>query len=340
MRDVYFLMLPGVLLLDMVAPWQAFRTANTLAGAQFRLHQIGPESSLDVGEGVHLAQIAPLPAALPEQAVLVIPGLHISGAKTDPLTTPACRQALQWLRQTLLLTPLLTPQQPSLQTPQQPPQPRHQLVAVCAGALVAAQAGLLAHRRCTTHHDLCQRLAQIEPTAQVCDDRIFVQDGNVHTSAGVTSGMDLALYLIGEWCGQDTAIAVARDLVVYLRRSGDDPQLSPWLSWRNHMQSKIHRVQDQICRHPEKRWSLEELAAAAHLSVRHLTRVFRDTTGISLHEYQQRIRLDHARRLLQDSGHSVERIAELTGYGSARSLRRAWRSAHADAPSAQRRASR
>lgn len=320
MRELYFLMLPGVLLLDMVAPWQAFRTANTLAGAQFRLHLIGPDAALDVGEGVHLAQIAPLPVALPEHAVLVIPGLHISGAKTDPLATPACRQALQWLRQTL--------------------QPSHQLVAVCAGALVAAQAGLLAHRRCTTHHDLCHRLAAIEPTAQVCDDRIFVQDGNVHTSAGVTSGMDLALYLIGEWCGQNTAIAVARDLVVYLRRSGDDPQLSPWLSWRNHMQSKIHRVQDQICRHPEKRWTLDELAAAAHLSVRHLTRVFRDTTGISLHEYQQRIRLDHARRLLQDSGHSVERIAELTGYGSARSLRRAWRSAHADSPTAQRRAVR
>ena len=320
MRDVYFLMLPGLLLLDMAAPWQAFRTANNLAGPQFRLHLIGPEAALDVGEGVHLSQIAALPSQLPANAVIVIPGLHISGAKTDPLETPACRQVRQWLRQML--------------------QADHQLVAVCAGALVAAAAGLLAHRRCTTHHDLCARLARIEPTAHVCDDRIFVQDGNVYTSAGVTSGMDLALYLIGEWCNQTTAIAVARDLVVYLRRSGDDPQLSPWLSWRNHMQSKIHRVQDQICRHPEKRWSLDELAATAHLSVRHLTRIFRDTTGISLHEYQQRIRLDHARRLLQDSGHSVERIAELTGYGSARSLRRAWRSAHADVPSAQRRAVR
>lgn len=320
MRDIYFLMLPGVLLLDMVGPWQAFRTVNTIAGPQFRLHLIGVDSNLDVGEGVKLADIEPLPETLPSDAVVVLSGLHISGAKTDPLRSAACRTSTRWLQQTL--------------------QPSHCLVAVCAGALVAAQAGLLANKQCTTHHDLCERLAQTEPSARVSDDRIFVQDGNVYTSAGVTSGMDLALYLIGEWCGHATAIDVARDLVVYLRRSGDDPQLSPWLSWRNHMQAKIHRVQDLICRNPEKRWSLEELAEAVHLSVRHLTRVFRDTTGISLHEYQQRIRLDHAKRLLSDTGHSVERIAELTGYGSARSLRRAWRSTHNDSPTAQRRANR
>jgi len=320
MRDIYFVILPELLLLDLVGPWQAFRTANSLAGPQFRLHLIGVNAGVDVGDGVKLADIAALPLALPDDAVIVIPGLHLSAAKTDPLPSPACLETTRWLRQTL--------------------QPAHRIIAICAGALVAAQAGLLSNRHCTTHHDLCARLAQMEPSARVSDDRLFVDDRNVCTSAGVTSGIDLALYLIGEWCGQTTALAVARDLVVYLRRSGDDPQLSPWLSWRNHLQTKVHRVQDLICRQPEKRWSLDELADAVHLSVRHLTRVFRDTTGISLHDYQQRIRLDHARRLLSDTGHSVERIAELTGYGSARSLRRAWRSANHDSPTAQRRVAR
>lgn len=320
MRDIYFVLLPNLLLLDMVGPWQAFRTANTIAGRQFHMHMIGTVAALDVGEGVKLADIEPLPEHLPDGAVVIVPGLHISGSKVNPLQTTACRETCRWLQRLL--------------------GPQHTLVAVCAGALVIAQAGLLNGKHCTTHHDFCQRLADMVPTAKVANDRIFVQDGNVYTSAGVTSGLDLALHLIGEWCDQSTAIAVARDLVVYLRRSGDDPQLSPWLSWRNHMQGKIHQVQDLICRQPEKRWSLDELGDAVHLSVRHLTRVFRDTTGISLHEYQQRIRLDHARRLLSDTGHSVERIAELTGYGSARSLRRAWRNTHMESPSAQRRAHR
>ncbi len=317
MRDIYFVVMPGLLLLDMAGPWQAFRTANSLAGVSFRLHLIGTDTTLNVGEGVKLADIEPLPNQLPHDAVVIIPGLHLSDAKTDPLRSSACLATIQWLQKTL--------------------ESSHQVVAVCAGALVIAQAGLLHNKHCTTHHDLCKRLASIEPTARVSDDRIFVQDGNVYTSAGVTSGMDLALYLIGEWCGQTTAIDVARDLVVYLRRSGDDPQLSPWLSWRNHMQSKIHRVQDLICRHPEKRWTLEELATAVHMSVRHLTRTFRDTTQISLHDYQQHIRLDHAKRLLSDTNHSVERIAEFSGYSSARSLRRAWRSVHETTPNAQRR---
>lgn len=320
MRDIYFLLLPNLLLLDMAGPWQVFRTVNKMIGPRFRLHMIGVNPQLEVGEGVTLADIEPLPEQLPDNAVVVIPGLHIAGSAIDPLQTEACKTACHWLQQTL--------------------RTEHTLVAVCAGALVAAQAGLLAGKHCTTHHDLCARLARSAPTARIADDRIFVQDGKVFTSAGVTSGLDLALYLVGEWCDQTTAIAVARDLVVYLRRSGDDPQLSPWLSWRNHMQAKIHRVQDLICRQPEKRWSLDELADAVHLSVRHLTRVFRETTGISLHDYQQRIRLDHAKRLLTDTGHSVERIAELTGYGSARSLRRAWRSANPDSPTAQRRSAR
>lgn len=303
------MLLPRLLLLDWAGPWQALVSARDF-GAQFRLHAVGPGDVLALGTGLSLNGMAPLPECLPEGAVVVVPGVHTT---PDFLATPEVRAVCDWLARVIT--------------------PGHRLVTICAGALIAAQAGFLAGRRCTTHHELTARLAELEPRATVCADRIFVQDGPVYTSAGITAGLDLALFLVGEWWGQAMALAVARELVVYLRRSGDDPQLSPWLSWRNHLEPKIHAVQDRICRHPERRWSLGELAEAAHLSVRHLTRVFRETTGISIHDYQQRIALDHARRLLSETRHSIERVAELAGFGSARSLRRAWATVHELPPS-------
>lgn len=314
MRDLYFVLLPNVLLLDFAGPWHAFQVAN-IPTPYFRLHAVAPEASVNIGHGLGLTLtgVEALPEVLPPGAVVVIPGGH---AYEAVLKTPAGQAVLDWLARVFT--------------------PEHCMVTVCSGALVAARAGLLADRRCTTHHVLTERLARLEPRARVVEDRIFVHDGNVCTSAGFTAGLDLALYLIGEWCGQPVALAAARQMVVYLRRSGDDPQLSPWLSWRNHLHPKVHAVQDRICRHPEQRWSLEQLADTAHLSVRHLTRVFRDTTGISIHDYQRRISLDHARRLLAETGHSIERVAELSGFGTARTLRRAWQAEFGQAPSEMR----
>lgn len=307
MRDLYFVILPRLLLLDFAGPWQAFVEVNLLqakaqAAPLFRLHVVGPnpDTALEAA-GLALAGIAPLPEVLPADAVVLIPGVYQSPVV---LEGPECMTLVAWLGRVL--------------------RPEHTLVTVCAGALVAARAGLLAGRQCTTHQNLVPHLARLAPTAKIRDDRIFVEDRGVFTSAGVTSGIDLALFLIGRWCGEPMALAVARELVVYLRRSGNDPQLSPWLAGRNHLESRVHKVQDAICRAPERRFSLEELADSVHWSVRHLTRVFREVTGMSLHDYQTRIHLDHAQRLLGDGGHSVERVAELAGFGSARSLRRAW----------------
>lgn len=337
LRDLYFVLPPGVVLLDFAGPWQVFRSANVLQPL-FRLHVVGPQASVTITpDGRQLAPstlalsgIAPLPESIADDAIVFVIGTHSSTARQF---AGARAQVVAWLRQQFV-SDVSAPVSDHAASNQRI------LMTACAGALLAAQAGLLKQRRCTTHHDLYTELLRFEPQAKLCENRIFVCDGPVYTSAGVTSALDLSLHVLGEWTGQAIAMAVARELVVYLRRSGDDPQLGPFLSWRNHLQGKVHRVQDLICQRPEQAWTLAELADAVHLSVRHLTRSFREATGISLHAYQQQIRLDHARRLLQDSGHSVERVAELSGYGSARSLRRAWLSQHGDTPSAQRRAGR
>src|SRR5439155_1994917 len=154
--------------------------------------------------------------------------------------------------------------------------------------------------------------------------RIFVDAGAICTSAGITAGIDLALYLIEQYAGPGIAQTVARDLVVYLRRTGNDPQLSPWLAHRNHLHPTVHRVQDAISRAPERAWALSDLARRAHTSVRNLTRLFRQHTGTTIVLYQQRIRIAYARQLLENPRNSLERVAQRVGLSSARSVRRAW----------------
>ena len=198
------------------------------------------------------------------------------------------------------------------------------MASVCSGALLLARAGLLDGRQCTTHHTRTDLLRQFAPTAQVHENRLFVEDGPAVTSAGVTAGIDLGLYLVERYFGAPLAAEVARDLVVYMRRSGQDPQLSPWLAYRNHLHPAVHRAQDAIAKDPARRWRLDELAERAHVSPRHLARLFAEHTGIGVVEYQQRLRLTRAKELLGDARLSRERVAEMAGFSSARDLRRVW----------------
>jgi transcriptional regulator GlxA family with amidase domain len=207
----------------------------------------------------------------------------------------------------------------------------HRLLAICSGALLAARAGLLAHRRCTTHHELLSALRVLAPEAEVIDNRVFVVDGPVATSAGITAGIDLALHLIAEECGETLAGSVAEDMVVYLRRSPRDPELSPYLQHRGHLHPAVHRVQDAIITRPDREWDMAALAAVAHATDRHLLRLFIDHAGVSPLQYLRSIRLERARQSLEN-GATVSRAAEVAGFRSALQLRRAWRSQWGGSP--------
>lgn len=141
---------------------------------------------------------------------------------------------------------------------------------------------LLESHECTTHHSTLDQLARFVPTARVRANRLFVEDGERLTSAGVTAGIDLMLAIIAKEIGHGAATAVARNLVVYLRRTGADAQLAPWLEGRNHIHPAVHRAQHAIAADPARGWSVQTLADVAATSPRNLSRLFSDHTGTSV----------------------------------------------------------
>ncbi|MFZ1098758.1 MAG: helix-turn-helix domain-containing protein, partial [Steroidobacteraceae bacterium] len=210
------------------------------------------------------------------------------------------------------------------------------LLCVCSGSVLAAHAGLLAGRACTTHHAHTDELRRVEPRARVLENRIFVEDGPVFTSAGVTAGLDLALHVIGAQLGPRVAADIARDLVVYLRRAGTDPAHSPWVMHRNHLHPAVHRVQEAVARNPAARWGSRELAAVACTGARNLGRLFAEHARCSPLDYVQLLRVALARQLVTHSRLDLERVALESGFRSARHLRRVWARWEGRPPSAFR----
>ncbi|WP_433826460.1 GlxA family transcriptional regulator [Actinoplanes sp. CA-015351] len=195
------------------------------------------------------------------------------------------------------------------------------VASVCSGADALGRAGLLAGRRCTTHHDLQERLARSHPSATVLPDVLFVSDDRVVTSAGIASGIDLALHLVALRHGPAVAAQVAREMVVYARRNGDEQQESAMLRHRSHLSDVVHRVQDRIDAGFAEPLPLGDLAAEAGVSERTLTRLFSTATGQTPLRYQQQLRVERAEYLI-GHGSTVESAARAVGFGDARMLRR------------------
>jgi transcriptional regulator GlxA family with amidase domain len=182
----------------------------------------------------------------------------------------------------------------------------------------------------------CAELAGIAPSARVLENRLYVADGPCYTSAGITTGIDLMLHIVGQLTDPSCGMAIARYLVVYLRRGGADPQLSPWLEGRNHVHPAVHRVQDAVAADLTRDWTLGELARIACVSDRHLSRLFNEHVGMSIVQYVNRLRVARAQELLSKTKLDMEQVAERTGFGSVRQFRRAWHRVHAMAPRAAR----
>jgi transcriptional regulator GlxA family with amidase domain len=310
--DLLFVIVPHSLLLDIAGPAEAFRLANQHREARglpprFRLRFAGPVATLPTSVGLALADLLPLPQRLHSPTWVVVVGQPTVHTRE---VTPAIVATAEWLRDKLR-EPLLAADAP------------HRLITICSGALLAARAGLLGTRRCTTHHELLDALRALAPQAQVIDNRVFVIDGPLASSAGITAGIDIALHLIAEECGEALSASVAEDMVVYLRRSQRDPELSPFHMHRRHLHATVHRVQDAIITKPERDWDMAALAAVGHTTERHLLRLFIDHACVSPLNYLRSIRLERARQSLE-YGASVSRAAAVAGFRSGLQLRRAW----------------
>ena len=310
--DVFFVIVPNSLLLDIAGPAEAFRLANLHRERRglpprFRLTFAGPVPSPATSVGLTLGELVPLPEELRTPTWVVVvgqPAAHVTRV------TPEIEAAARWLNDRLrdALTDADTP---------------HRLVTICSGTLLAARAGLLSSRRCTTHHELLHLLRALAPQAEVIDNRVFVVDGPLASSAGITAGIDVALHLVAEECGEALAASVAEDMVVYLRRSPRDTELSPFHMHRRHLHPTVHRVQDAIVTEPERDWDMESLSRVGNVAERHLLRLFVEHAGISPLHYLRLIRLERARQSLE-YGATVTRAAAVAGFGSDLQLRRAW----------------
>lgn len=313
MKEVLFAVLPGLVLLDLAGPAEAFRIAERKVPGSYRLRFIAPVASVQAAVGLQIGALEPLPRALDPGSLLVLTG--VAGKRVD-LTEPATARLVSWLQSGAASSATL--------------------VCVCAGSVVAGQAGLLSGLECTTHHSHLEELRSVAPQARVQDNRVFVEDGTVFTSAGVTAGLDLALHVIARQLGPRVAADVARDLVVYMRRSGADPALSPWVLHRNHLHPAVHRVQDAVNRRPAAPWTSRDLSAVACTSSRNLTRLFSEHARCSPLDYVQLIRFAVAKELIAQSRLDIERVAAKAGFRSAQQLRRVWARWEARSPSAFR----
>jgi transcriptional regulator GlxA family with amidase domain len=211
------------------------------------------------------------------------------------------------------------------------------LASVCTGAFLLAEAGLLAGRTVTTHWERCADLAAQYPDVTVDPDPIFIKDGDLATSAGVTAGIDLALALVEDDLGRAAALAVARGLVVFLRRPGSQSQFSAQLSAQVAERQPLREVQQWIAEHPAADLSVEALAERASLSPRQFARAFAAETGLPPGRYVDLARLEAARRHLEDTAAGVEQAARACGYGTPESMRRAFVRALGVSPSEYRR---
>jgi len=313
-RDVFFVVLPNVVLLDLAGPAEAFRLAEKRVPGTYRLRYIAPAAQVSAAIGLQLSALEPLPATLPADAIVVVAGVSGKAVNFDE---PCTIRLVEWLRRTDAVA-------------------LNSLVCVCAGSVIAGKAGLLDGKECTSHHSHIEELRSVAPAAKVQDNRIFVEDGRVLTSAGVTAGLDLALHVISQQLGPRVAADVARDLVVYMRRSGADPALSPWVLHRNHLHPAVHRVQDAVNRRPAASWTSRELSAIACTSPRNLARLFSEHARCSPLDYVQLIRFAVAKELVTQSRMDIERVAAKAGFRSAQQLRRVWSRWESRPPSAYR----
>jgi transcriptional regulator GlxA family with amidase domain len=303
-----FVLLPEVEILDLAGPLQALGEANR-SRPRYRLRFCSTRDKVRTDQGIVLADLEPLPEVEDRQSCLSTPGtgriacppLVVVPGMPYAATQKLDRGVVRWLRDAAASGA--------------------HLASVCTGAFVLGEAGLLDGRRCTTHWSRTSELAQRFPDARVLTDRLFVTDGEVTTSAGIASGIDMALALIEQADGPLVAAEVAREMVVYLRRDGAQEQQSVYLDFRTHLHPGVHRVQDWIVRNPDRRLKLDELGELAGMSSRNLTRTFRKATGISVHEFSTRVRLELARSLAHEPSLTMDAVARRSGL-SARQLRR------------------
>jgi transcriptional regulator GlxA family with amidase domain len=285
--------------LDVTGPVEAFSIATRYFGGEYEIELVTPDGApARATSGLSLNADATIGDVAGPIGTLVIPGGEGAGRAARD------ERVVAWVREAAGRS--------------------DRVASVCTGAFILAAAGLLDGRRATTHWDSCQRLAERHPRITVETDPIFVRDGNVLTSAGVTAGIDLALALIEDDLGPEAALRTAQSLVMFVRRPGGQSQFSAQLKAAPARREPLRDVQAHIAEHPAADLSVPALAARAFMSERNFARAFRAETGMTPAVYVEHTRVERARRELETTDLPVEAVADRCGFGTVETMRRAF----------------
>ena len=297
-RRVVIVVFPGVQPIDVIGPAEVFHTAAQLDPPGYSVELVateaGPVRSSTVGLTVDRTIAG---CRGPIDTLVVAGGTGVRDAIQD-------ERLVSWLRAAAKRS--------------------RRVCSVCTGAFLLGEAGLLEGRSATTHWAGCSVLADRFPSVTVEPDQIFVRDGDLYTSAGVTAGMDLALALVEEDLGRATALEVARWLVLFVKRPGGQSQFSAQLAAQTAERAPLRELQDWIAGNLGADLSVPTLAARAHMSERNFARAFRKELGMTPGAYVETARVEAARMALESGGTPVEAVARQTGFGTVETMRRAF----------------
>jgi transcriptional regulator GlxA family with amidase domain len=319
-RRIVFVVFPGFQILDLTGPYEVFSQVGAYMGAHMRA-DIGGQVGGRGGDGVTIDVVAADPGPVAASCGLTVSPTLTTVQATEQATGPidtliavggggvlrACEDArlVGWLKRAAGRS--------------------RRTAAVCSGAFLLAEAGLLDGRRATTHWGRCETLSRRYPRVTVEPDPIFVRDGDVWTSAGVTAGIDLALALAEEDHGAELSRAIARGLVMFVQRPGGQAQFSTQLAAQRPAHAPLRDLQDWIADHLEADLTVPALASRAGMSERNFARVFRNETGRTPAAYVETARIEAARRLLETTDTTVEAVARACGFGTVETLHRSFK---------------
>jgi transcriptional regulator GlxA family with amidase domain len=297
-RKIIFLILPHVHLLDLAGPDQVFNEAVYM-GAELEIIYCSAESTSFSSGHLNFAKLKPF------QKIAVKAGdfIFIPGSDTKFLLSGTIKkepEIFEWLCKAHA--------------------DGAAICSVCTGAFFLAKSGLLNGKRCTTHWKLTERLKKLYPKINIVENQLFTEDERIFTSAGVTAGIDMSLFILSNITDDNFSFKIARELVVYMRRHGHEAQHSVFMNFRNHMHSGVHQVQDFIQDNISKKQSLDQFADMACMSSRSLTRIFKKETGITINEYITLIRKELLDKLRGNPDITRKQMAEICGLKSERQV--------------------
>jgi len=309
-RRIGIFVYDGMMALDAVGPADVFGLANIMcreedpnASEQYDICLVGSrKGSIRTGTGFRIAVDWSVREADPAFDTLIVPGGANLRDAEFALKIP---EVDAWLRRSARQS--------------------RRVVSICTGAITLAKLGLLNGRRATTHWAYCERLAADFPTVEVEPDTLWIKDGKIYTSAGITTGIDLALALIEEDLGRRFALELARALVMFLKRPGGQSQFSSELISQMASPDRLEDLVEWIREHLDSPLTIEDLAKRSGMSVRNFQRVFTQQCGMPPAKFIERLRVERARLIIEDTALSMAEIAQKSGFDSEQRMRRSFK---------------